>query len=210
MDLGTVEKKLKCGEYQSVQEFVADVNLTFNNAMTHHSKDSVVANMAQTLQITFNKEMADRGHQNSGLLLPVDPNITRSTVQSSRTNASDGDASLDGHGGASLDGCGGDDFFDRPAELTPPDLTRTAQLSSLGKAQDASEPGPTSPSNLATVSATQCLPCVSPSCATMPRSFFAVLFDRFSHSFLCLSNSSCFLHRCFTKLAPWVVRRPQE
>merc|ERR1712159_126885 len=39
MDLGTVQKKLSGGEYSNADEWVADVRLTFNNAMVFNPGD---------------------------------------------------------------------------------------------------------------------------------------------------------------------------
>lgn len=50
MDLGTVNKKLDNGVYHTVDDFMDDVNLTFNNAMQYNEQDSVVHDMAKELK----------------------------------------------------------------------------------------------------------------------------------------------------------------
>ncbi|KAG7373114.1 histone acetylation domain containing protein [Nitzschia inconspicua] len=53
MDLGTVHKKLDSGAYHAIKDFYADVNLTFDNAMTYNEKGSVVFDMAKELKTKF-------------------------------------------------------------------------------------------------------------------------------------------------------------
>jgi E1A/CREB-binding protein len=53
MDLGTIQKKLDSGAYHEIKDFSADVNLTFDNAMTYNESGSVVYDMAKELKIKF-------------------------------------------------------------------------------------------------------------------------------------------------------------
>jgi E1A/CREB-binding protein len=53
MDLGTVQKKIDSGAYHSVEDFQADVNLTFDNAMQYNEDGSVVYDMARELKAKF-------------------------------------------------------------------------------------------------------------------------------------------------------------
>lgn len=53
MDLGTVHKKLDSGVYRSIDDFQADVNLTFDNAMTYNEAGTVVYDMAKELKAKF-------------------------------------------------------------------------------------------------------------------------------------------------------------
>ena len=53
MDLGTIHKKLDSGAYHSIGAFQADVNLTFDNAMTYNEKGTVVYDMAKELKTKF-------------------------------------------------------------------------------------------------------------------------------------------------------------
>lgn len=50
MDLGTIQKKLDGGSYHSIEEFAADVYLTFDNAMTYNEDGSAVWEMAKELK----------------------------------------------------------------------------------------------------------------------------------------------------------------
>lgn len=56
MDLGTIQKKLENGVYQSVAEFSIDVNMTFDNAMTYNEDGSVVYEMAKELKVKFSSD----------------------------------------------------------------------------------------------------------------------------------------------------------
>ena len=53
MDLGTIKKKLENGCYHSLEEFEADVHLTFDNAMLYNQEGSVVHNMAKEMKDKF-------------------------------------------------------------------------------------------------------------------------------------------------------------
>lgn len=53
MDLGTVNKKLDSGMYHFIEDFAAEVNLTFDNAMTYNEEHSVVYDMAKELKAKF-------------------------------------------------------------------------------------------------------------------------------------------------------------
>lgn len=53
MDLGTIHKKLDAGAYHAIEDFQADVNLTFDNAMTYNEKGTVVYDMAKELKVKF-------------------------------------------------------------------------------------------------------------------------------------------------------------
>jgi hypothetical protein len=53
LDLGTIQKKLKSVSYTSAFDFVPDVRLTFNNAMTYIPCGHVVHDMAIQLNMMF-------------------------------------------------------------------------------------------------------------------------------------------------------------
>ncbi|KAK3012604.1 hypothetical protein RJ639_009604 [Escallonia herrerae] len=53
MDLGTVKARLSKHEYESPQDFAADVRLTFDNAMTYNLKGQDVHVMAEMLMLRF-------------------------------------------------------------------------------------------------------------------------------------------------------------
>lgn len=57
MDLGTIQKRLENGSYHSIEEFSADVYLTFDNAMTYNEKGSVVYDMAKELKVKSTKDL---------------------------------------------------------------------------------------------------------------------------------------------------------
>jgi Bromodomain/TAZ zinc finger len=53
MDLGSIQKRLENGAYHSLEDFEADVILTFDNAMTYNENGSVVYTMASELKARF-------------------------------------------------------------------------------------------------------------------------------------------------------------
>lgn len=57
MDLGTMEKKLKAGEYSSPQAVADDISLMVRNAMTFNGPDHLVTQEGQKLEATFKKQM---------------------------------------------------------------------------------------------------------------------------------------------------------
>jgi hypothetical protein len=58
MDFGTVEAKLNSGVYDTVDEWVDDVRLVFNNAKTFNPADHIVHKMAKLLEAHFDKRLA--------------------------------------------------------------------------------------------------------------------------------------------------------
>lgn len=58
MDLGSIQKKLGANEYSSVDEWIADVRLTFQNATTFNPPDHPVHAMAKQLNTQFDKKLA--------------------------------------------------------------------------------------------------------------------------------------------------------
>lgn len=53
MDLGTIRKKLENGVYHTLEDFEAQVHLTFDNAMLYNPEGSVVYNMAKEMKEKF-------------------------------------------------------------------------------------------------------------------------------------------------------------
>jgi len=53
MDLGTIHKRLDAGNYHDIENFKADTNLVFDNAMTYNEEGSVVYDMAKELKTKF-------------------------------------------------------------------------------------------------------------------------------------------------------------
>lgn len=56
MDLGTIRKKLENGVYHSLEDFEANVHLTFDNAMLYNPEGSVVYNMAKEMKDKFSAD----------------------------------------------------------------------------------------------------------------------------------------------------------
>lgn len=57
MDLGSVEKKLKQGEYENAKEFEADVRLTFSNCYRFNPPDHLVHQAGKRLEAVFDREL---------------------------------------------------------------------------------------------------------------------------------------------------------
>ena len=57
MDFSTVKRHLQGGCYHSIEDFQADVNLIFDNAMTYHKEGSNVYDMAKELKTRFSNDM---------------------------------------------------------------------------------------------------------------------------------------------------------
>jgi len=58
MDLGTIQKKVDNGQYHAIDDFAADVHLTFDNAMQYNEDGSVVYDMAKELKVKFEADLA--------------------------------------------------------------------------------------------------------------------------------------------------------
>ncbi|KAK7245608.1 hypothetical protein RIF29_40455 [Crotalaria pallida] len=59
MDLGTIKSKLEKNIYFGIEEFAADVRLTFSNAMTYNPPSNDVHLMAKELNKVFNRKWKD-------------------------------------------------------------------------------------------------------------------------------------------------------
>jgi hypothetical protein len=59
MDLSTVEKKLNHNAYATLEEFMDDILLTFDNALATHGKENPVHFMAKQLKKKFKKDLKD-------------------------------------------------------------------------------------------------------------------------------------------------------
>jgi E1A/CREB-binding protein len=55
MDLGTIKKKMENNNYKLISEFVADVRLTFDNAIAYNGEGSDVCKVARDMKMTFEK-----------------------------------------------------------------------------------------------------------------------------------------------------------
>jgi hypothetical protein len=56
MDFGTIEKKLKHHEYLSMQHFLQDVELVFENCFHYNGEQSAVGMMGREVQEEYNKQ----------------------------------------------------------------------------------------------------------------------------------------------------------
>jgi hypothetical protein len=59
MDLSTVEDKLNYSKYTALEDFVADVILTFDTALATHGKENPVHFMAKQLKKKFKKDLKE-------------------------------------------------------------------------------------------------------------------------------------------------------
>ena len=60
MDLGTIEQKMKEGQYSSADEFHADVKLIFKNCYRYNGLDSPVSGLAKQLEKVFDKKWTEK------------------------------------------------------------------------------------------------------------------------------------------------------
>ncbi|CCK69048.1 chromatin-binding protein BDF1 KNAG_0B06180 [Huiozyma naganishii CBS 8797] len=60
MDLGTISKKLSNWEYQTMEEFEADIRLVFKNCYSFNPDGTIVNMMGHRLEEVFNSKWADR------------------------------------------------------------------------------------------------------------------------------------------------------
>jgi hypothetical protein len=58
MDLGTVQKRLDSGQYNSVLDVAADIDLVWSNAMTYNQDESYIYNVAADLKSFSDRKMA--------------------------------------------------------------------------------------------------------------------------------------------------------
>jgi bromodomain-containing factor 1 len=84
MDFGTINNKLNNSLYCQVQEFISDVELVFNNALTFNPPDSPVVRAAKTLLNYFEKNFSKAKLKEIKIKLetPNDPNSNISRILS--------------------------------------------------------------------------------------------------------------------------------
>lgn len=58
MDFGTIRGRLEDGFYNSIEQFVKDVNLVFSNAFTYNESDHPIHNGAKALKTIFEEKLA--------------------------------------------------------------------------------------------------------------------------------------------------------
>jgi len=64
MDLGTINNRLVQGYYLNIDQFISDVKLVFNNAMTYNPPASDIFSIAKDLLGIFEKSIASFSHSN--------------------------------------------------------------------------------------------------------------------------------------------------
>jgi len=55
MDLGTVKTKLNANEYKKADDFISDIELTFNNCITYNGEKNNVTNMCKEVMREYEK-----------------------------------------------------------------------------------------------------------------------------------------------------------
>ncbi len=61
MDLGTVKKKLGHNVYRSLQHFVEDINLVWNNCYKYNGEHHEISKTANEIEVFFNEEFKKVG-----------------------------------------------------------------------------------------------------------------------------------------------------
>ncbi len=72
MDLRTVRNKIKCSKYNSVDEFLFDMELIFSNCLYYNKRHSAVGKAGSALKKFFEKRCNDLGIREL-LCAPVAP-----------------------------------------------------------------------------------------------------------------------------------------
>jgi bromodomain-containing factor 1 len=57
MDLTTVDRKLNTGEYDSVEEFINDIRLVFNNCYKYNGPEAMISMLCQNVESAFEKSL---------------------------------------------------------------------------------------------------------------------------------------------------------
>lgn len=57
MDLATVDKKLNSGQYDSVDQWIYDVRLVFNNCFKFNGPEAMVSMLCQNVESAFEKSL---------------------------------------------------------------------------------------------------------------------------------------------------------
>lgn len=57
MDLTTVDKKLNSGGYDSVEEFINDIRLVFNNCYKFNGPEAMISMLCQNVESAFEKSL---------------------------------------------------------------------------------------------------------------------------------------------------------
>ncbi|KAI8974697.1 Bromodomain-containing protein [Pilobolus umbonatus] len=57
MDLSTVDRKLNSGEYDTVEDFIADIRLVFNNCFKFNGPEAMISMLCQNVESAFEKSL---------------------------------------------------------------------------------------------------------------------------------------------------------
>lgn len=57
MDLNTVDRKLSSGEYENVEDFIADVRLVFSNCYKFNGPEAMISMLCQNVESAFEKSL---------------------------------------------------------------------------------------------------------------------------------------------------------
>jgi hypothetical protein len=84
MDLRTIKNKIKCHNYNNLDEFLLDVLLIFDNCLQYHKRHSKIGKDGATLKRYFEKRCANLGLRDLSLCSPVVKIGTDNSNQSER------------------------------------------------------------------------------------------------------------------------------
>lgn len=82
MDLRTIKNKIKCHDYNNLDEFLADMLLVFSNCLQYHKRHSKIGKAGATLKKSFERRCANLGLRDLGL---CDPFVNASVENSNGT-----------------------------------------------------------------------------------------------------------------------------
>lgn len=69
MNLKTIRSKIKCGKYDSIDEFLQDTELIFSNCFKYHKRHSEIGKAGSSLKRFFEKRCNDLGLRDLGISL---------------------------------------------------------------------------------------------------------------------------------------------
>ncbi|KAI8098960.1 Bromodomain-containing protein [Halteromyces radiatus] len=81
IDLTTIDRKLQHGEYNDVNEFVADIRLLFNNCYKFNGPEAMVSMLCQNVESAFEKSLRQMPPSKDSPSANVSPDVKEGSVQ---------------------------------------------------------------------------------------------------------------------------------
>ena len=71
MDLRTIKNKIKCHDYNNLDEFLLDMLLIFDNCLQYHKRHSKIGKAGASLKRYFEKRCGNLGLRDLSLCSPI-------------------------------------------------------------------------------------------------------------------------------------------